>query len=697
MIRLLRTVYYAGLVLAGLTALAAAVFFFMAVQDLPRVPEPLSRIIDTPPTEIFAVSGERLMIIGGREAIPINRVSQDFINAVIATEDHRFWKHHGIDKIRTVKALGITLFVSGKIQGASTITQQLAKNLFFSFRRSYMRKFRELLVALQIEARFSKEAILEAYINQIPFGARSHGIEQAARSFFGKTASELNLAESALLAGLPKSPTRYNPYRHWERAKKRQKIVLRRMVATGYISHAQADSAFRIPINLVSPRERSDTGSYFLDMVTRDLEATYGADIVHHGGLKVYTTLDPRLQFDAIEAIQKGLHDLDRQLALPPASGEGRDGEKPQGALVAVDTKSGAIRALVGGRAYRDSAYNRAIRSQRQPGSGFKPFTYYAAFEKRHLSPATLMVDQPITIPVQGAADWKPRNFNRSFSGPMVHKQALMKSVNTIAAQLIDQVGPVDVIDTARRCGITSPLQPVYSLALGTSGVSPLEMASAFATFASSGIHHRPYWIARVEDDQGRILEDHIVSGQRVLEPDVAFQIVDMLQGVVDQGSGAVVRRLGFDHPAAGKTGTTNNYHDAWFTGFTPGLSASVWVGFDRGHALKDHQGVGITGGRGAAPIWTAFMQQAMEGEPTRHFVVPAGIHFDDIDPQTGREPDALTRRSLRVALTVNQAPDGAVAGGVAGNGVIPPAAGGTAAAEAPVAAGISEEDLPLD
>jgi penicillin-binding protein 1A len=697
MIRFVRAVYYAGLVLAGLTALAAVVFFFVAVQDLPRVPEPLSRIIDTPPTEIFAASGERLMIIGGREAIPINRVSQDFINAVIATEDHRFWKHHGIDKIRTIKAFGITLFVPGKIQGASTITQQLAKNLFFSFRRSYMRKFRELLVALQIETRFSKEDILEAYINQIPFGARSHGIEQAARSFFGKTASELSLAESALLAGLPKSPTRYNPYRHWERAKKRQKIVLRRMVATGHISPAQADSAFRTPINLVSPRERSTTGSYFLDMVIRDLETTYGADIVHHGGLKVYTTLDPRLQLDAIEAIQKGLQELDRQLALPPAAGEGADGEKPQGALVAVDTKSGAIRALVGGRAYRDSAYNRAIRNQRQPGSGFKPFTYYAAFEKQDLSPAALMVDQPITIPVQGAADWKPRNFSRSFSGPMVLKQALMQSVNTIAAQLISQVGPAGVIDTARRCGITSPLQPVYSLALGTSGVSPLEMASAFATFASGGIHHSPYWITRVEDDQGRILQDHIASGQRVLEPDVAFQIVDMLQGVVDQGSGSVVRRLGFNHPAAGKTGTTNNYHDAWFTGFTPGLSASVWVGFDREHALKDQQGVGITGGRGAAPIWTAFMQQALEGEPTRQFAVPEGIHFEEIDPQTGREPDELTRHALRVALTVNQAPDGAVVGGATGNSMIPPATGGTTATEAPATAGITEENLPLD
>ncbi|MDJ0720288.1 MAG: PBP1A family penicillin-binding protein [Desulfobacterales bacterium] len=695
MIRCLRTLFYAGLALAGLGAVAGIVFFFTAVRELPRVPEPLSRIIETPPTEIFAASGERLLVIGGREAVPISRVSPEFINAVVATEDHRFWRHHGINKLRIVKALGITLFVPDKIQGASTITQQLAKNLFFSFKRSYMRKFRELLVALQIEAQFGKEEILEAYINQIAFNARSHGIEQATRTFFGKTASELNLAEAALLAGLPKSPTRYNPYRHWERAKKRQKVVLGRMVAAGYISRAQANAAFLTPIHLVAPRERADTGSYFLDMVIRDLETTYGTDITHHGGLKVYTTLDPRLQLYATEAIQRGLEDLDGQLQLPAATEA--EVEKPQGALAAIDTKSGALRALVGGRAYHQSAYNRAIHNQRQPGSGFKPFTYYAAFEKLDLSPATLMVDQPVIIPVKGSADWKPRNFNRDFDGPMVLKTALMKSVNTVAAQLIEQVSPASVVETARRCGIESPLSPFYSLALGTSGVSPLEMAGAFATFSSGGVHHRPYWIARVEDARGRILRDHIVSGRRVLDPVKTFQLVDMMRGVIDHGSGAVVRRLGFDRPAAGKTGTTNNHHDAWFTGFTPTLSASVWVGFDRAHALRDTQGAGITGGRGAAPIWTAFMHKAMEGEPTRNFTVPAGIHFEAIDPQTGRRPDVLTRATLQVALTAGQTPDGAMARGQTGPLTIPPAAGRRNDPGEPPVSGIVEEDLPLD
>ena len=409
------------------------------------------------------------MVIGGREAIPIKRVSQDFINAVIATEDHRFWGHHGVDKLRTLKALWITLFQPGKIQGASTITQQLAKNLFFSFERSYMRKFRELLVALQIESRYDKEDILEAYINQIAFGPQAHGIEQAARSFFGKTASEINLAEAAMLAGLPKSPTRYNPYRHLGRAKTRQRIVLARMVATGYVTRAQADDAFQTPIVLAASTRKARTGGYFLDMVIRHLEDRYGTDAVHHGGLKVATTIDPQLQTWAEDAMDEGLESLAAMTGKAPED-TAAEAQHPQGALVAIEAKSGAVKALMGGRGYTETTYNRAIQNNRQAGSGFKPFTYYTALETLGFSPATVMVDRPMTITVRGAADWQPRNFSRTFHGPIVLKKALMDSVNTIAAQLIERTGPEAVIATAQRCGIQSPLRPVYSLALGTSG-----------------------------------------------------------------------------------------------------------------------------------------------------------------------------------------------------------------------------------
>ncbi|UCF93951.1 MAG: transglycosylase domain-containing protein, partial [Desulfobacterales bacterium] len=316
MIRRLSGVFYLAVTLAGCGALLTVGLFFVALRDLPRVPEPLTRIIETPPTEIYAATGETVMVIGGREPVLLNRISPYFIEAVIATEDHRFWEHHGVDKLRTLKALELALFDRGRIQGASTITQQLAKNLFFSYERTYIRKFRELLVALQIEAQFSKHEILEAYLNQIAFGVGAYGVEQAARLFFSKPASELTLAESALLAGLPKSPTRYNPLRHFDRAKQRQQLVLARMVQVGYITKEEAADAERAHLALRPPTIRKPRGSYFFDSVLKRLEERYGPEAVYHGGLKVMTTLDPQLQSWAEESVQDGLARLDQMLGI---------------------------------------------------------------------------------------------------------------------------------------------------------------------------------------------------------------------------------------------------------------------------------------------------------------------------------------------------------------------------------------------
>lgn len=656
-IRRISSTLYLTLALGGLGALLVVGLFFIALRDLPRVPEPLSRIIETRPTEIFAATGERIMVIGGREAIPLNRVSPNFIQAVIATEDHRFWKHHGVDKLRTLKALYITLLEPGRMQGASTITQQLAKNLFFSYRRTYLRKFRELLVSLQIEAQFDKGEILAAYLNQITFGVGAHGIEQAARSFFGKSAADLTLSESALLAGLPKSPTRYNPYRHFDRAKKRQKVVLARMVAAGYISADEAQQAAAELLKLQPPGAATRTGSYFLDVVLKDLEERYGPEVLYHGGLKVMTTLDPQLQSWAVNSLQSGLAELDVTLGLASPDSENLSGAAAnlQGALAAIETNSGAVKALVGGRDYAQTEFNRAVQNNRLPGSGFKPFVYYTAFEKLHLNPATVVVDEKLKIKVIGAPDWQPQNFGGKYAGPMILKQALMKSVNSVAARLVKQTGPDAVIDTARRSGVKSPLSSVYSVALGTSGVSPLEMASAFGTFATGGIRHEPFWIRRVEDPLGRVLEERIVSGKRSLDASLVYQVVDMMGGVVNRGSGAVVRRMGFDLPAAGKTGTSDDYNDAWFTGFTPTMCVSVWVGYDRGAGMRDTNGRGITGARGAAPIWADFMLKATSGEPPREFAIPSDIRFTEVDPLTGLEAGEWTLNPTRVALREGQ------------------------------------------
>jgi 1A family penicillin-binding protein len=636
----------AVLAAGGLLCVGGVLVFFATVTNLPRVPVPLRRIIETPPTEIFAADGERVFQVGGRSYVSINQVSRRFIQAILATEDHHFWEHKGVNKLRTLKALGITFFGKGRAQGASTITQQLAKNLFFSFEQTYTRKFRELLVALQIEAQFTKQEILEAYLNQIYFGPGAQGVAAASALFFGKPASRLNLAEAALLAGLPKSPTRYNPLRYPERARKRQRIVLQRMVAAGYISDEAAARAAARELVYAKPTSDGPMGGYFVDWVLKTLEERYGPQVVYHGGLKVTTTIDPQLQRLAEESLQKGLSDLDALMGLAPA-----DVDRPQGALVAVQVNSGAVKALVGGRSYVESEFNRAVESNRLPGSGFKPFLYYAAFEQSGLTPASVFTDRSVRVPVAGAPDWIPRNFERSFQGPVILKKAFMNSINTVAAQLVARVSPEAVIRTARRCGIQSDLSPVFSVALGTSGVSPLEMASAYGTFAAEGVRYAPFGIWRVEDALGQVLEEHIVSGTRALDPAVAFEVVDMMQGVVDQGTGAAVRKLGFHKPAAGKTGTTNDYKDAWFTGFTSALSTSVWVGFDRRHGLKDAYGTGITGGRGAVPIWTRFMTRATEGEPPRPFMQPAGIEFRTVDATTGQTAYPGDPAAIRVAL----------------------------------------------
>jgi penicillin-binding protein 1A len=604
---------------------------FYAAKDLPQLPSPLSRIIERPQTQIYASNGKMLTTIGTRKTIPLNMVSQDFINAIIATEDHRFFEHHGINKLRTLKALYITLFQSGRVQGASTITQQLAKNLFFSFKQTYKRKFKELLVALQIEASNTKEEILHAYINQIYFGAGAQGIEKASRQFFGKSALELKLPEAALLAGLPKSPTNYNPYRHLDRAIKRRDIVLRRMAQVGFISDLESMQARLVKPELYREKTDSRTGSYFLDALISQLIKKYGEDVVFHGGIKVFSTIDTKLQSYARKSLTKGLENLDTMMGI-----KNENSEHPQGALVAIDAGSGAVKVLIGGRDYYKSEFNRAINSFRQPGSGFKPFLYYSAFKTLGFHPGTVMTDQPVIIPVKGAPDWEPQNFGKAFTGNMILKKALYKSVNTIAAQIVEKIGPAAVNNTARICGIKSPLKDVYSVALGTSDVTPFELASAYTVFANLGVLHEPFLFWRVEDAFGRIIFEHIVQEKRVLDPAIAYQVVDMMKSVIQRGSGRSIKNLGFNRPAAGKTGTTDHYKDAWFTGFTPTLCTSVWTGFDKRKTLVDVNSVGITGSRSAAPIWADFMMKALKSDPERDFPIPDNIRFEKVDVKTG-------------------------------------------------------------
>ncbi|WP_291466244.1 penicillin-binding protein 1A [Desulfobacula sp.] len=651
-IKFIRFCLFSGLILVSLGCLCGMFLVFFVAKDLPKLPSPLSRIIERPQTRIFASNGQVLISLGERKTIPLNMVSQDFINAILAIEDHRFFEHHGINKLRTLKGLYITLFKTGKVQGASTITQQLAKNLFFSFEKTYQRKFKELLVALQIEASNTKQEILHAYINQIYFGAGAQGIEKASRVFFGKPAMDLSLPEATLLAGLPKSPTNYNPYRHLDLALKRRELVLKRMAQVGFISDLEAKQAMMSKPALHHAQSDSRTGSYFLDALINDLILKYGEDVVYHGGIKVFATIDTRLQSQARHSLKKGLERLDTMMGITRETAD-----HPQGALVAIDTGSGAVKALVGGRDYYKSEFNRALKSLRQSGSGFKPFLYYAVFKSLGFHPATIMTDKPVIIPIKGTADWEPENFNKIFSGDMILKKALINSVNTIAAQIVEKIGPESVTGVARNCGIKSPLQDVYSVALGTSGVTPFEMASAYTVFANLGVKHEPFFFWRVEDAFGRIIFEHIVQEKRVLDPATTYQVVDMMKSVIDRGSGRSIRHLGFNRPAAGKTGTTDSYNDAWFTGFTPTLCTSVWTGFDKKKKLLDVNKVGITGGKGAAPIWADFMMNALKSEPDRDFPIPDNIRFETVDTTTGCNPkeDNEIFEVLKVPLKSDQ------------------------------------------
>ncbi|QPJ65570.1 MAG: PBP1A family penicillin-binding protein [Candidatus Nitrohelix vancouverensis] len=619
--------------------------YFELSDDLPQLPENLDSINLSLPTEIYSVDGEQIKVVGQRFPVNIEDVAPHFLKAIISVEDGNFYEHSGLDHIGLARALLANLKEGRIRQGGSTITQQLSKNLFFSFERNWIRKIKELLIALQLEATFTKDEILQAYCNQIYFGNGAYGVEEAAQTYFAKRAKDLTLLQAALLAGLPNSPNNANPFSNYERAMSRARYVLERMVITHAITRQQKAEAENAPLELASPKVESDVNMYFVNHVLNRLEKDYGREFVYFGGLKIFTTLDTRLQRDAESAAKAHLEKLEKRLPRRPGKGP------LQTALAAVENKSGAVRAMLGGRDFSVSQFNRAVSNNRLPGSSFKPFVYFTAMEQLGYSPATLVVDEPTQIPIPGTDTWEPQNFSHEFVGPLVLKKALMHSINVVAAKLIEAVGPEKVIATARQFGITSPLGKHYSLALGTSGVSPLEMAGAYSVIANLGIYNEPYIIRRIEDYDGNRLYEHFYEGVQRFPQKSIYPLLDMMQGVVEEGTGRVVRRLKFDHPAAGKTGTTNDFKDAWFDGFTKDLSVSVWVGYDDNEPMLDNSGRGLTGAGAAAPIWAYFMQNALDDHDRVNFPVPTGIKRVEVDVDRGTQVSKATTRRLTVAV----------------------------------------------
>lgn len=544
-------------------------------------------------TQIFDINGQLIskLFEENRIVVPISSISPYVQQAIVANEDIRFYSHFGVDPIGILRAIWVNIKTRSLAEGASTITQQLARGMFLTQEQSFSRKIKEALLAMMIERKFSKQEILQAYLNQVYFGEGAYGIEAAAQLYFGRRAGELTLAQSALLAGLPRGPNIYSPYIDQQLALKRRDTVLQGMVNAGYITAAQAQAAQREPLALAGKKRRVVQASYFVDYVANELVGRYGANRVYKGGLKIYTTLD-----------------ISRQQAAEAALG------KYQGAVLIIDPRTGYVQAMVGGRNYEESQINRAIAEVRQPGSAFKPFVYAAAINQG-LAANTLIVDERINI-----GGYSPQNYDKKYRGPITMKKALRLSVNVAAVKLGQQVGMENVLNMAKSMNITTlvPEDNHLASALGglTHGVNLMELCTAYTAFANGGVLSKPIAILKVLDENGQALEENRLSQQSALRPEVAYIVTDLMKGVLQDGTGTAAN---IGRPAAGKTGTTDNYETAWFVGYTPEILAGIYVGND------DRKPVGISGGEVAA-IWGRMIAKALAGTGPADFPVPPGV-----------------------------------------------------------------------
>src|SRR5262245_6211114 len=571
----------------------------------------------------FTISKEQ------RIEVPLDKISPNLKAAVIAIEDQRFYDHRGVDLVRMFGAAFANLREQRAAQGASTITQQLARLSFLTPDKTITRKLQEIILAALIEEEYSKEQILELYLNKVYFGSGLHGAEAAALGYFGKHASDLTVPESALLAGLVKAPSSYAPTTNLERALKRRTVVLQAMREMGAIDQATFASARSTPVVLNDAlRKEEPFGRFFKEHVRHELVARFGEDRVYEGGLRVYTTIDVDMQRAADAEVERSLEAIEKrrtakQRAANPAL--------LQASLVAMDPRSGEVRALIGGRDFVQSNYDRATQARRQPGSAFKPFVYAAALEAG-FTPATLIdrLDEPIPT-LQG--DWVPED-GHSTASAMTMRAALRTSSNRAAVRMIEDLGINKAVDYAKRVGIgTMPSVP--SLALGSGEVTLESLTTAYSVFASGGLRRTPVYIRRVEDPDGQVLYSASYESAQVIAPETAYLMTHMLADVVNSGTAWKARQLGFKLPAAGKTGTTNDYHDAWFVGYTPRLVTGVWIGFDQPQTIMSSGYAAEV----AVPLWAGFMQAATAGDPAEWYKAPKNVVAVQVCRLSGKRP----------------------------------------------------------
>jgi len=636
------------IIIAGvITGIVLPIFviLFLFLLFLPELPPVESLENYSPPltTIVYSCDGEVLAEFSGERRIwvPLSQVPQVLKDALISAEDKSFWKHWGLDSWGIFRALVVNLTRGSIRQGGSSITQQLARALFLGTERTLVRKIKEALTAIKLEQKYSKDEILELYLNQNYMGRGNYGVEAAAKYYFGKHINEIDVAEAATLVGLLKAPEIYTPVKYPERAKRRRNLVLEAMCANGKLDKHTADSLKQAPIVLAQEREGYFKAPYFSEFVRQYIESKYGEDMLYRSGAKVYTTLDWRLQraADSIMArelsmrqrwIQKIHHITDTsytQLVFDSTKGDTvRVWKKLQGALLAIETKTGAIKALVGGTNFWESQFNRAVQAQRQPGSAFKPFVYTAAIDNGY-KPCDLIDDLPITERLPNGELWRPSNYDDQYLGPITLRKALYRSRNLATVRLAKLITINEIIKYAHRMGIRSSLQPNLSLALGSCEVTLIDLVTAYSIFPNNGVKVKPYWIERIEDKNGVVIEENKPQKEEVLSPTTAYIMLDMLRDVIRHGTGIGARLRGFDWDAGGKTGTTNDFTDAWFIGFSPRLVTGVWVGFDD----KTRIGDDMNGARVALPIWTDFMIFAHRKLRREEFPIPKGIVYADI------------------------------------------------------------------
>ena len=736
-IKWLLVILFAGVVASIVAALG--VYYYLS-EDLPKI----ASLADYRPPSITTVYSDDNRKIAEfykerRIVVPLAKIPTRLTEAFIAAEDARYFKHQGIDFLSIVRAFFKNLEAGTIVQGGSTITQQVTKSFFLTPERSYRRKLKEAILAYRIDKTFTKEEVLFLYLNQIYLGHGAYGVEAAAENYFGKTVTDLNLAECAMLAGLPQAPSRYSPFRYPERAKQRQIYVLNRMVAEEYITNIQATEAINTKLDIKARRNwYIEEVPFYTEHVRRYIEKHYGPETLYNEGLKIYTAVNIEMQKIAREEIEKGLRDLDKRQGYrgpeahlqpeayeafaqttqeqldqaPLAVGQIVKGiviavdnqeltvrvrlgnahgqiqladmawaRKPnpevafysvkikrpgqvlrvgdvilvsvkgkvadsdlwalaleqtpvvEAALLCLESETGQVKVMIGGRDFRESQFNRAVQSRRQPGSAFKTIIYAGALDKGY-TPASMIIDSPIVFQDEEMDfKWKPKNYGQKFHGPTLLREALAKSRNVITIKILQDIGIDYCIDYAIQLGIESQLSRDLSIALGSSGVSLLELVNSYAVFANYGYLIEPIFITKILDRDGNVLEERKPKREKAIEKNTAYIMTNLLEGVVKNGTGWRVKAL--KRPVAGKTGTTNNLFDAWFVGYTPRFITGTWVGFDEEGSL----GKSETGSRAASPIWLGFMQRILEDKPVRVFQVPEGVVFSKIDAETGLLP----------------------------------------------------------